>query len=91
MNVADLPELHVGIAASYAGQLRLAADDPKTTPATMREAMRDAANVMDTHMDLIALQQTWLHQQKFQIGVAISLAIVALVLALGTFGLWLTS
>jgi len=91
MNVADLPELHVGIAATYAGQLRLAADDPKTTPATMREAMRDAANVMDTHMTLIGHQQAWLQQQKFQTGVAISLAITALVLAIASFCLWLYS
>jgi hypothetical protein len=79
------------IAPSFAGQLRVAADDPKTTPGTMREAMRSAASVIDTHIDLIGHQQAWIGQLKLQIGAAFATAITALVLAVVSFCLWLYS
>jgi len=91
MTADDLALVHDGIAATYAGQLRIAADDPRTTPDTMREAMRDASKIIDTHMTLIAHQQTWINQLKLQIGAAFATAITALVLAVVSFCLWLFS
>ena len=68
-------------AKSFAGQLRHAADDPKTAAGTMREAMRDAASVIEAHMQLIALQQAWINQLRLQVGAGVALSLTALALA----------
>lgn len=69
------------IAPNFYGQLRIAADDPNTTPGTMREGMRDAAGVIEGQVRLIVMQQQWIDQLKLQTGTAWGFAITAIVVA----------
>jgi hypothetical protein len=62
-------------ARSFAHQLRYAADDRDTPVDTMRQAMHDAAGVIDSHFDLITLQQQWINQQRLHFGAAVGLLI----------------
>jgi hypothetical protein len=82
--------MNTEIANSFAGQLRIAADDPDTAPGTMREAMRDAAGVMDTHVQIIALQQEQIERDKLFIGLLIAamITVAALYVAARALG-WL--
>lgn len=76
------------IAPNFAGQLRIAAADANTTAATMRQALLDAANVIDKDAELIQVQQNWINQLRFRVGVSHALSIVACAIVLISFIAW---
>ena len=55
-----MDEPRAPIAPTFAGQLRVAADDPNTTAGTMREAMRNAASLIEGYSAVITAQQYWI-------------------------------
>jgi hypothetical protein len=68
------------IPPTFVETLRVAADDPTTSPVRMRDAMRDAANILEGHTRLIAMQQQWIDQLRVRTGAAHALTVTILVL-----------
>jgi hypothetical protein len=60
------------IGRDFAEQLLIAADDPATTIGTMRQAMRDAAGVMQAQQEL---NEQWRAHLRMEISVATGLLI----------------
>ena len=77
-----MDEPRAPIAPTFAGQLRVAADDPNTTAGTMREAMRNAASLIEGYSAVITAQQYWIDRLRLQVGAGFAVGVSALALGL---------
>jgi hypothetical protein len=75
------------VGQNFANQLRIAADDASVTSATCREAMRDAAGIIDTQQDALFVQAQLLDRARFTQSLLIGLLLTAVGVGLGFWSL----
>jgi hypothetical protein len=75
------------VGRNFADQLRIAADDPSVTNATLRESMRDAAGVIDTQQVALLEHVAYAENLRLKVSILAGLLLTGIGVALGLWSI----